>query len=283
MTSPQLHTDGSGPARADASPAGSSRVRRVLTPRRMAAGLLAGALTLAIPGVAGALPVTRNTLPPTATISPATVSSVAQRCNNAIAERFTQIDQLNNQMTASKALTPAHQSQLSSELANARSGLANLQTQITAATTLAQLRTLCPQIVTGYRIYVLETPKVHLTIAADREASVATTLVGVGTKLQTAITTAQGKGQDVGNAPALLSDFNAKVADASSKAGAASSVLPLTPAQYNAGTAKPVLIAAQDGLVQGRGDLLAARGDAAQIVTILQGLEGAAATSTTAS
>ncbi len=82
----------------------------------------------------------------------------------------------------------------------------------------------------------------------------------------------------MGNAPALLSDFNAKVADASSKAGAASSsVLPLTPAGYNAGTAKPVLIAAQDGLVQGKGDLIAARSDAAQIVTILKGLEGAAA------
>ena len=211
-----------------------------------------------------------------ATVSPATVSAVAQRCNNAIAQRFTQIDQLNNQMAAARALTPAHQSALSSELANSRSGLANLQSQITAATTLAQLRTLCPPIVTGYRIYVLETPKVHLTIAADREASVATSMVNIGTKLQNAITVAQGKGQDVGNAPALLSDFNAKVADASSKAGAASSsVLPLTPAGYNAGTAKPVLIAAQDGLVQGRGDLIAARSDATQIVTILQGLAGA--------
>ncbi len=282
MTSPQRHMDGPGPARADTPSTGSSRLGRLLTPRRVAAGLLAGALTLAIPGVAGALPVTRNTLAPTATVSPATVTAVAQRCNNAIVARFTQIDQLNNQMTASKALTPAHQSQLSSELANARSGLANLQTQISAATTLAQLRTLCPQIVTGYRIYVLETPKVHLTIAADREASVATNLVGIGTKLQTAITTAQGKGQDVGNAPALLSDFNAKVSDASSKAGAAAGVLPLTPAQYNAGTAKPVLESARDGLVQGRGDLLTARGDAAQIVAILQGLVGPAATSTTA-
>ena len=248
--------------------------------------MLAGALTLAVPGVAGALPTRSTRVAPTATVSPATVSSLAQRCNNAIAQRFTQIDQLDNQMAASKALTSAHQSALSNELANARSGLANLQTQITAATTLAQLRTLCPQIVTGFRIYVLETPKVHLTIAADREASVATTMTGIGTKLQSAITAAQGRGEDVANAPALLADFNAKVADASSKAGAASSsVLPLTPAQYNAGTAKPVLESARDGLTQGRGDLIAARSDAAQIVTILKGAGGTAAssTSTTAS
>ncbi len=270
MTTPATPTG----SRAD----GPGRLRRLLTPRRLAAGLFAGALTLAVPGVAGAAPkTTRSTVvAPTATVAPATVSSVAQRCNNAIAQRFTQIDQLNNQMATAKALTSAHHSALSSELANSRSGLANLQTQITAATTLAQLRTLCPQIVTGYRIYVLETPKVHLTMAADREASVATNLSDIGTKLQAAITTAQGKGQDVGNAPALLSDLNAKVADASSKAGAAGSqVLPLTPAQYNAGTAKPVLESARNGLTQGRGDLLAARSDAAQIVTILKGLEGA--------
>ena len=135
---------------------------------------------------------------------------------------------------------------------------------------------------TGFRIYVLETPKVHLTMAGDREAAVVTNLQGIGTKLQAAITTAQGKGQDVGQAPALLSDFNAKVADAASKAGSAGAVLPLTPAQYNAGTAKPVLQSTRDALTQGRGDLIAARNDAAQIVTILQGLAGSSASATTA-
>ena len=52
-------------------------------------------------------------------------------------------------------------------------------------------------------------------------------------------------------------------------------MLPLTPAQYNAGTAKPVLESTRDALTQGRGDLIAARNDAAQIVTILQGLASA--------
>ena len=279
-TSPDLAPDPTtGPTRL-------SRVRRLLTPRRLVAGAFAGALVVAVPGVAGALPRTTLTAP-SVTVSAATVSTVAQRCNNAIAQRFTQIDQLNNQMAAAKALTSAHQATLSGELANSRSGLANLQSQITAATTLAQLRTLCPQIVTGYRIYVLETPKVHLTMAADREGSVTTSLQGIGTKLQAAVTAAQGKGQDVGNAPALLADFNTKVADAGSKAsGASTQVLPLTPAQYNAGSALPVLESARDALVQGRSDLIAARSDAAQIVTILKGLvasPGTSATSTSAS
>jgi hypothetical protein len=263
-------------------------VPRALTPRRLAGALLAGALALAVPGVAGAagaLPrTTRSTLvAPSATVSAATVSSIAQRCNNAILGRFTQIDQLNNQMTAAHALTPAHQSALSAELANSHGGLAGLQGQITAATTLAQLRTLCPQIVTSFRIYVLETPKVHLTMAADRESAVVTNLTGISAKLGAAITTAQGQGQAVGNAPALLSDLNAKLADAGPKAsGVPGQVMGLTPSAYNAGTAKPVLETARDTLTQAHGDLISARSDAAQIVAILTPLATAGTTATTA-
>ena len=261
---------------------------RVLTSRRLAGAMLAGALTLAVPAVAGAtgaLPRTTGStrVAPTATVSAAMVSSIAQRCNNAILGRFTQIDQLNNQMTASHALTSAHQSALSGELASSRSGLANLQAQIAAATTLDQLRTLCPQIVTSFRIYVLETPKVHLTIAADRESAVVTNLQGISTKLSAAITAAQGKGRDVGTAPGLLSDLNAKLADAGPKAGGVpGQVMGLTPAGYNAGTAKPVLLTARDTLTQAHGDLISARSDAAQIVAVLTRLATSSTTATTA-
>ncbi len=282
---PTLDPQASTPSSGATGSSGSGRGHRLLTSRRLAGGLLAGALVLAAGSVAGAAtPRTRITLvSPTATVSQATVTAVAQRCTNAITARYGQIDELNDQMAASKALTSAHQSSLSSELANARSGLANLQTQISAATTLAQLRTLCPQIVTGFRIYVLETPKVHLTMAADRELSVVVTLQGIGTKLQTAITTAQGKGQDVGNAPALLADFNAKVSDANSKAaGEAGAVLGLTPDQYNAGTALPVLQTSHGNLSTAHDDLVQARGDAAQIVSILQGSATSSSTATTA-
>jgi hypothetical protein len=259
-----------------------SRLARLATPRRLAAGVMAGALTLAVPGVAGALPVTRSTLvSPTATISPTRVTTVIQRCDAAITQRFGQITTLDAQMVAAKALTPAHQAALTSELATSRAGLAGLETQINAATTLTQLLTLCPQIVNNFRIYVLETPKVHLTMGSDRETSVVARLQAVGPKLEAAITAAQGKGQNVGNAPALYADFSANVGSAGTLArGVPGEVMTLTPAQYDAGSAKPVLVSAADAVSQAKDDLVNAHNDATQIVAILQGLVGSATPTT---
>jgi hypothetical protein len=226
------------------------------TSRWIAAGALAAGLVMALPSVASAAP---------------QVSTVAQRCSNAITTRFTQIDQLKNQLASAPNVDAGHRSSLTAELTNDRSGLATLQGQITSATTLSQLVTLCPQIVSNFRVYVLETPKVHLTIAADRETAISTKLGGIATKLGTAITDAQGHGKDVGQAPTLLADLNAKVADASSQAGGGpGSILGLTPAQYNAGTAKPALESARNAVVAARGELETARSDAQQIVTILK-------------
>ncbi len=175
-------------------------------------------------------------------------------------------------MASAADVDPGHRSTLTTELSNERAGLATLQGQITAASTLSQLATLCPQIVTTFRVYVLETPKVHLTVAADREGAISTKLGGIATKLGTAVTEAQSHGKDVGQAPTLLADLQAKVADASSQAGAVpNQILGLTPAQYNAGTAKPALESARSAVVAARGDLVTAKNDAEQIVTILKG------------
>jgi hypothetical protein len=251
------------------------------TPRKLATGLFAGALMLAVPGVAGALPQPQAAV---ASVTTTAVKNLAQKCSDAITARFTQIDTLTSQLDGAPRLTAGHRSSLTSELADERSGLATLQGQINAATTFGQLAQLCPQIVTGYRVYVLETPKTHLTMAADRETSIATQLQGIAPKLEAAITSAQAKGKDVGQAPALYADLTAKVSDAAAQAGpVADRILPLTPAEYNAGTAKPVLETSRDALVQGSTDLTTARNDALQIVQILEGLVGASSSSSTAS
>jgi hypothetical protein len=244
--------------------------------------VLAGALTLSSAvGVATALP--NPSAHPAQNTNPATVSTVARRCTNAITARFNQLDQLLSQMNSDKSLDPAHHSALSDELGRERSGLTDLEGQIQSATTLAQLATLCPKIVTDYRVYVLETPKVHLVMAADRETTTTARLGDIGNKLNAAITTAQEHGKDVTQAHALYADFSAKVADANAKAGGVpGAVLPLTPAGYNAGTARPVLTSSRDALVAGRADLLAAQADAQQIVTILKSFVSSGPTATTA-
>lgn len=247
--------------------------------RGLASAVMAASLLIAVPGLASATPAPAPSR--TAAAQAASVSTIAQRCTNAITARLTQLDQLKGQVASAADLDPAHRSTLTTELTDERSGLVSLQGQITAATTRTQLATLCPQIVTGFRVYVLETPKAHLTIAADREAVISNKLTGIATKLQGIMTKAQGNGKDVGQAPELLADMQAKLAAASSAAGGVpGSILGLTPAQYNGGTAKPVLESARNSVVTARGDLLSARSDAQQIVTILRALAPAASTST---
>jgi hypothetical protein len=248
--------------------------------RKIVGGALAAALALAVPGVAGAaVPNIRTTV---SSLAAANVSTVAQRCEAAITDRQGQIQTLGAQISGAQNLSSAHASTLQGALASDHSGLASLYGQIQSATTIKQLLPLCAQIVGGFRVYLLETPKVHLTIGSDAEQAVVAKLQGVGSKLEAAITSAQGKGQDVGNAPALYADFTSKVADASAKSvDVAGQVLPLTASQYDAGTAKPILLDSYSSLLQGRSDLVAARSDAVQIVQILQALLPAATTTTT--
>ena len=248
--------------------------------RRIAAGALVGSLALAIPSVAGAaapqpnLRTTVSSLKVTASsLGDAAVSSIAPKCESAITNRQTQIDVLNNRMAVAKWLSSSHHSTLSSDLSSASSGLTTLNGQIQSATTFKELAPLCKDIVDNFRIYVLRTPQVHLTIGGDAETTVVAKLQAVGPKLDAAIKAAQAKGQDVGSAPSLYADFTAKVADAASKSnGAADKVIGLTVADYNGGSAKPVLQTTSQDLVLGRGDLIAARQDAQQIVQILQSL-----------
>jgi len=252
-----------------------------LTPLRrcLVGGVVAGSLAVAIPGVAGAsstaapanLRTTVSSIKATASsLRDAGVSAIAPRCESAITNRQTQIDVLNNRIAVAKWLTSSHHSSLSGDLSAASSGLTSLNGQIQGATTLEQLAPLCKDIVENFRIYVLRTPQVHLTIGGDAETAVVSKLQGIAPKLDAAIKAAQAKGQDVGNAPTLYADFTAKVADAASKSdGASDQVVALTVAGYNAGTAKPVLQTTYQNLVLAHGDLIAARQDAQQIVQIL--------------
>ncbi len=249
--------------------------------RRAVASLaIAGSVAIAIPSVAGAVttqPDIRTTVSSlkasAAADTAASLAAVQQRCGSGITNRQTQIDQLNNRMAVAKWLTSTHHSTLSGDLSTGASGLTALNGQIAASTTLKQVAPLCKDIVYNFRIYVLRTPQVHLTIGGDAETAVVTKLQGVAPKLDAAIKAAQAKGQDVGQAPSLYADFTAKLADAAAKSnGASDTVIALTVDQYNAGTARPVLQTTYQNLVLGHGDLIAARNDATQIVQILKSL-----------
>jgi hypothetical protein len=180
-----------------------------------------------------------------------------------IARRFTALDQLASRISSSKVLTSSDASVLSSEVASTRSGLAALKTQIDAETSLDSLKTDVRKIATDFRVYVLVAPKVRLVSAADGVVAAKARFDEISTRLTARIAAARAAGKDTTAAQTALDAMNAAVAQA---VGIASplpaALLPLTPSQYNAGTAGPVINTSRAALVQARGLLQAARKDA---------------------
>jgi hypothetical protein len=109
---------------------------------------------------------------------------------------------------------------------------------------------------------VLVAPQVRLTAAADATKQAVSTVDQVIPKLETAIQTAANAGKDVTEPTKLLADLETRSASASSLAdGVLTAVTPLTPADYNAGTARPVLDKARADVKTALEDLRTARTD----------------------
>jgi hypothetical protein len=97
---------------------------------------------------------------------------------------------------------------------------------------------------------------VNLVSGADRVVASQSVFAKIDTNLAARIATAKAAGKDTTAAQSDLDAMNAAVAKAVGLATPLpATLLPLTPAQYNAGTAGPVLNSARAALVQAR-DLL---------------------------
>ncbi|HLY13964.1 MAG TPA: hypothetical protein VKR24_06405 [Candidatus Limnocylindrales bacterium] len=194
-----------------------------------------------------------------------------------INRRFVTLDGLTYLVNHSDVLTADHKTDLltgggvnpaSFEWEHA--GLTTLKVSIDADTTIATLRTDIAKIAPDYRVYLLVVPKTHIVAAADGAAKVSAKFGPLATELQNLINQAKADGKDVTAAQAKLDDLNAKVGQANGLiAPVAGTVLPLSPADWNSGAAKPVFQAARTSLHQARGLLVDARQDAHQIIVLL--------------
>ena len=180
-----------------------------------------------------------------------------------ITRRLTTLDAAAAKISASKALTSSDAAALSAEVAWTKSGLTALKAKIDAETSPVALRAEIRQVVTDYRVYLLVVPKVNLVNGADAVQLAQTAFNQVSTNLTARIAAAKAAGKDTTAAQADLDAMNAAVAQAVGLAAPLpAALLPLTPAQYNAGTAGPVIKNARTALVQARGLLQSARKDA---------------------
>lgn len=188
-----------------------------------------------------------------------------------IDRRFGTLTALASRVAGATALTASDRSALTSEVGATRAGLVALKGTIDGDTTVAQLRVDLPKIATDYRVYLLVAPQVHLTIGADAESAAIGRLRTIAAKLADAISLARANGTDVTAAQADLDAMNSQVAAAAAKVGPiVAGLLPLTPAQWNAGVAKPILAADRSAEVVARALLATARADAAACLAALR-------------
>jgi hypothetical protein len=198
------------------------------------------------------------------------IETVRARCLDAVDRRFTTLDELDAAVSGAQRLSDAQEAALHATIDATRSGLTGLRAEIEGDTDTAELRADCKRIVDDYRVYVLLAPQVRLLVGADSAQSVVATLESVIPRLQAAIDDAAANGEDVTEATRLLEAVKADTAEADALSQhVLDTVSPLTPADFNDGTATPVLRQARADLATVAADLASARADIGLLVDLL--------------
>jgi hypothetical protein len=188
-----------------------------------------------------------------------TVESLRAFGDCEINRRLATLNQLSAKITASKVLTGSDASALATIVNNTRSGLTALKATIDSETDVTVLKADIAKIVTDYRVYLVVVPQVNLVNGADGILATQARFATVNTNLLAKIAAATAAGKNTAAAQAALDSMNADVAAAVALASPLpGKLLPLTPAQYNGGTAGPVIKAARADLVKARDDIKAA-------------------------
>ena len=190
----------------------------------------------------------------------AILACIKQRSATAISNRETWLEQLTTDVKVSADITAADRSTLLGQLQSDETGLDGLNTTIQNDTSVKQAWEDAQTIVTGYRVYLLETPKVHLVIAADTEATVESEISSVMPALQTAINDSTASAADKQKAQTAFDDCTSQLAAAqSASSGVVSEVIDLLPSGYPGN--QPTLVSARQSEVTARQDLGTCRTD----------------------
>lgn len=230
--------------------------------RMLTAGALAGTLILGVVGV------------PPAGAQQEPGARIRDRCIDAVDVRLNTLENLTTHTGNARGLTDPHRTALTEELAAASAGLTGLRDQLVAAG-LAELGPLCRSVFEDYRVYVLEVPTTFLTTAGDGAVAVADRIDQVQARLGDGLARLAEAGFDVSELRAQLSTVTDRTAAArSAAADTGDQVLPLTPTQYNEGTARPVLEAHHDDLRSARDSLVGAVDTIRAVADAIRDLSG---------
>ena len=189
-----------------------------------------------------------------------------------IDRRITALNALITRINGLKRVTDDQKTALLVQVQAAITDLTNLKAKVDADTDPATLKADKQSIVTSYRVFLLLIPKVEIMAHADLVLQLASQMTINDTTVQTKIQAAQDAKKDVTSITALLTDRQAQIADAQTKAqGAITSVSPLKPEDYPGN--KSTLTSSRDQLKVARQDLTNAYQDLVKINTALAALK----------
>jgi hypothetical protein len=242
----------------------------------VAALAVTGALAAAsvLPAMAAVSPSPSASASPSASSGPcsgsvaARLACIDQRASQAVSVRETALQQMTSDVNSSTDITASDKATLLGQISSDETGLQTLLATIDADTTVAKALADTETIVTGYRVFLLEQPKVHLVIAADTETAVEANLQTKLPAIQTAITNSTASAAQKAAAQTAFNDCTAQLAAAqSASSGIVSAVIDLLPSGYPGN--QPTLVTARDSAQTAHSDLVKCRTDIQTIRTDL--------------
>ncbi len=196
----------------------------------------------------------------------------------AYAEIDRRIEALNKQtgrIDAMKRVATSTKTTLSSTAQNQISALTNLRAKIAEGGSTTTLKVDIQSIGKFYRIFALVMPQSAIAAAVDRINTLADLMAAMSTKLSVRINDSSASDADKAAAQSALSDFNASVASAKTKAQSAlSSVANLKPDNGDAAiqaSNKAALEAARATIKEAQNLLIEARKNISTIVSAIKG------------
>ncbi len=204
-------------------------------------------------------------------------AQMASRAGTEIANRIAALNQLEVRVNAMQRLSDSEKSSLSSQVQAQITAMNALQSRISAdlsSNNTSSLKDDVQSIAKAYRIYALVLPQGMIAAASDRIMTIVDAMTAFSGILQTRITEAQTAGANMSASVSALSDMQAKIADAKTKAQAAVSVSTSLAPDNGSSTLMAAntssLKAARNNIQAAQQDLVAARQDAAKIIAAVK-------------
>lgn len=202
------------------------------------------------------------------------LATAKARCIRAVDHQVSALKKDTERVNAATLVDASAREAITKQFSEAQSGLTSLKSTINSASDAAQLRAACKKIVTDYRVKLLGGAKVRAVVATQRFERASAHAHRAEARFDKAISRAERRGVPASNitdARAHALDLEAKSADAHKQIdGLLETVTPLTAAQVNDGSAKPVLESAKSRLTAARADAKAARADVVAIRAALK-------------